>query len=103
VRTKTVQDPGASYRELKSRESVWVKSGPDMDQVLPLSEHVDYIQNFPGKVTWVSSVITFIIYPECGQHVTIFVEYIFNVVLSNVFNTLFWMYRNSSISGRFIG
>jgi len=31
VRTKTVQDPGASYRELKSRESVWVKSGPDTD------------------------------------------------------------------------
>ena len=24
-----VQDPGASYRELKSRGSVWVKSGPD--------------------------------------------------------------------------
>ena len=32
MRTKTVQDPGASYRELKSRESVWVKSGPDRDE-----------------------------------------------------------------------
>ena len=37
MRTKTVQDPGASYRELKSRESVWVKSGPDRQQYLPIS------------------------------------------------------------------
>ena len=32
MRTKTVQDPGASYRELKSCESVWVKSGPDTER-----------------------------------------------------------------------
>ena len=40
MRTKTVQDPGASYRELKSRESVWVKSGPDnrMGDIIPLSQ-----------------------------------------------------------------
>ena len=32
MRTKIVQDPGASYWELKSHGSVWVKSGPDSVQ-----------------------------------------------------------------------
>ena len=32
------------------------------DQVTALSEHVDYIQNLPKKVTQVSLVITFTIY-----------------------------------------
>ena len=41
------------------------------DQLAALSEHVDYIQNLPKKVTQVSSVITFTIYPEFGQNVPI--------------------------------
>ena len=47
---------------------------------------------------WVILVITFTIYLECGQHVTIFVGYILNVVvLCSVFSTLFWMYPDLSL------
>jgi len=46
----------------------WTKHS---DQVLPLSEHVDYILNLPKKVTRVDSPITFTIYPDFGQNVTI--------------------------------
>ena len=42
-----------------------------LDQVSPLLEHVDYIQNLPKKVTWVGPVITFTMYPEFGANVTI--------------------------------
>jgi len=53
VRTKTVQDPGASYRELKSRESVWVKSGPDKveGERSALAGHVGTAGALPGRRT----------------------------------------------------
>jgi len=42
-----------------------------LDQVLPLSEHADYIQNLPKKVTQVDLLITFTVYPDFAQNVTI--------------------------------
>ena len=55
MRTKTVQDPGASYRELKSRESVWVKSGPDNMYLLGVSlgKLVGTFQKRPLFTCWV--------------------------------------------------